>query len=97
VPPLDGLIHGGLVGDIERQSQHPLAVFFVEVVQAFDAARSGDDLVAAFQRGLCPDASETFGCSRNKPNFVHDDPLAVEEVLPRLPLAYGGCNLKAVL
>ena len=57
------------IGHVELDGQQRVGVLLGQVVQRGDVARGGRDLVAAFQRGDRPLASEAARCPGDEPNF----------------------------
>jgi hypothetical protein len=73
----DRVEHGGLVGDLQRQREQPLAIGAREVRQRRGAARGRSDRVPPLQRGLDKRAAQAAGRTGDEPDLGHENPSGV--------------------
>ena len=66
---LDGRVDRRLVGDVERERKHVLAVAVHEIGQAVGVARRGGYLVPAREGGSRPDVPEALRRPGDEPDF----------------------------
>jgi hypothetical protein len=74
----DRLEHPALVGDVQRQREHLLAVLVREVRQGVGVPRGGGDPVPALQRGLDERAAQAAGRTGDEPDLGHENPSDVQ-------------------
>ncbi|MDQ0684447.1 hypothetical protein QFZ56_003410 [Streptomyces achromogenes] len=83
VRTLHGLGGGRLVGDVQGQRQHRVAVRGDQVREGVGVAGGGGDLVAALQGGLGELAAEAARGTGDEPDLAHVNTFVRNEVLER--------------
>ena len=94
---LDGRDRGTLIGDIQRDGAHVVAVTLNQIGELLWIAGGGDQLVVSGEDALSDRPTQPPSASRDQPYVRHGIPLITKRLLSFIVTAQWSCQLKTKL